>query len=303
MKPWARLAIVAAATAVLILAATLAFMPHGAEGPSAQGGEGLKVVVTFPCLKPDVEALLAPGDTVYSIAPPGVDPHDYQLSPQDIALLREADVIVSLGHAPFELKIRELAEKGELKAVLVEVPRLPGIEIYQNPATGQPVLHMPIYDPSNYKVFVEHLAKVFSELRPSMASHYEEAARSLVEEVDGIAAAAPRLDVVAAADMPLSIYAVSWLGVKVKYLLVPEHGAPASPKTVEGVRRALEDGSVKLVVVTEPVEHSASRMLLEMAEEYGVPVLKVPSPLIVESVPAKLKAIVEEAQSLASMTK
>jgi len=64
------------------------------------------VVVTFSYLKPDVERLLCNG-VVYAIAQVGVDPHEYQLKPSDIDVLKNADIIVSTAHTHFELDIRE----------------------------------------------------------------------------------------------------------------------------------------------------------------------------------------------------
>ena len=68
----------------------------------------------------------------------------------DVAKLREADVIVSTTHAPFETQIVEMVKSGEIKARLVEILRIKGIKILKNPAISTPNYHWPIYDPSNY---------------------------------------------------------------------------------------------------------------------------------------------------------
>ncbi|MEM3892849.1 MAG: hypothetical protein QXR12_02735, partial [Thermofilum sp.] len=74
--------------AVLAAAAVaLSLLLYLAPPPPREGVGGLRIAVTFPSLYEDVKALLCEGDTVVSIAPPGVDPHEYQLSPKDVELL------------------------------------------------------------------------------------------------------------------------------------------------------------------------------------------------------------------------
>ena len=98
---------------------------------------GLYIVVTFPNLKYDVELITCKDDTVVWIAPPGVDPHSYQLTPKNVIDLKKADVIISSAHVPFELEIRDLVQRGEIKGILIEIPRIPDIKILKNPATGE----------------------------------------------------------------------------------------------------------------------------------------------------------------------
>jgi len=265
----------------------------------ADGATGLLIVVSFPNLAYDVELLACEDDAVVSLAPPGVDPHDYQLTPSDVELLRRADLVVSTAHAPFEADIRRLAEEGRLSAVLVELPRVPGVRLLANPITGQPNYHMPIYDPGNYRAFLSYLADVMAELRPGMAGHYECARQAALERLDELERTAPRLNLMAAADLPVVQYAVSWLGVELSFLMVKEHGTPATPGDIMELEEAFSGRSVRLAVVCEPAAASASERLLELAEEHQVPVLYVPSPLAPTSVLEKLSTLVGRASTLA----
>ena len=279
---------------LLAIAALLLFAPLSAAGQP----QGLLVVVTFPNLAEDVQQLLCEGDRVVSLVPPGVDPHDYQLTPSDVEALRNADVIVSTAHAPFESDIRKMADSGELRAVLVEIPRIPGMKILNNPLLGTPNLHMPIYDPENYRVFVTYLAKVFSGLRPERSGCYEGRASRVLAKLKRLRELAPKLSAVAAADMPTTQYAVSWLGVSIKYLVIREHGVPATPKSVRRIEEALRRGEIDLAVVLSPPKAKASEMLAAMARREGVPVLFVPSPFAQGSVIDKLLSVVEQARRL-----
>ena len=65
-------------------------------------------MVSFPNLAYDVGLLACEDDRIVSLAPAGSDPHEYQLTPEDVELLRRADLIISTGHVPFEARIKEL---------------------------------------------------------------------------------------------------------------------------------------------------------------------------------------------------
>jgi len=252
----------------------------------------LNIVVTFANLKEDVR-LIAPNDTVVSIVKPGVDPHSYQLTPKDVETLRKADVIISTAHAPFELKIRELVESGEIKAKLIEIPKIPGIVLLKNPMTGKPNLHMPIYDPHNYEVFLKYVAKVLSDLNPK--GDYVYRAEKVCREVSEIVAKTRKLNVLAVADQPESQYAVHWLNVTIVSFLVREPGLPALPKDINRIEK--EMGKVKLAVVLD-TNTQTSETLRRIAGEHGVPVLVVPSPIEDMSVLRKLETISKEVEEL-----
>ncbi len=283
---------------VLLMIVLLGQLTPARAAEAGREQEGLLIVVTFPCLKYDVELLACEGDVVVPLVPQGADPHEYQLTPEDVSLLEDADVIISTAHAPFEAKIRELAEAGEIRGRLVEIPAIPGLRLLKNPSTGQENYHMPIYDPYNYRVFMAYLSEVLSDGRPGRAAEYGEKASEVLRAVDELLSGAPELGARAAADMPVVQYAVSWLGVEIEFLVVKEPGAPATPGDLLSLREAMSEGEVDLVVLCEPVVSSASRRLEEMASEYGVPVLYVPSPLEARPILDKLSDLAERARGL-----
>ncbi len=252
----------------------------------------LNIVVTFSNLKEDMK-LIAPNDTIVSIVKPGVDPHSYQLTPKDVNTLKRADIIISTAHAPFELKIRELVESGEIKARLVEIPRIPGIVLLKNPMTGKPNLHMPIYDPHNYEVFLKYVAKALSHLNPG--GDYLIRAERVCREVDNIIEKTRKLNALAVADQPESQYAVHWLNVTIVGFLVREPELPALPNDVRRIER--EMSKVQLAVVLD-TKTQASETLRRLAEEHGVPVLVIPSPIEDLSVIKKLEIISREVNEL-----
>ena len=262
-------------TIILISIAGLIIPVHGEYTIN----NGLTIIVTFPSLVNDIRQLICKDDHVVSIVPPGSDPHEYQLTINDIELLQKADLIISTGHTSFENRIRDLINSGEISAILIEIPKIKDVDILANPATGLPNLHMPIYDPLNYIVFINNVTNTLQILRPECASIYNENRLSIISKIAYLLADSPRIYVDAVADKPLTQYAVSWLGIRIKYLLIKEPGVPATPSDLDIIRDRMAKGYIGIAIVTEPATDSASLQLIDLATEYNVPILYVPSPM------------------------
>ncbi len=292
----AALIVLAAILATVVIAALNKHSANSGHGGTG-GAKGLLVVVTFPNLVDDIRPLLCGGDRVVSLVPPGVDPHEFQLTPSALRLAREADLVVSTGHAPFEVKLRDVIDPSRL----VEIPRIKGIRLLVNPVTGQPNYHMPIYDPSNYKRFIAYIAERLAALRPGCKAKYMRNAERILEEVDTVVAAAPRLSAVAVGSAPPVQYAVQWLNVTVAWLLIPEPGVSPTPGEVGKARSLLEEGAIAVVMSSRGgLATPADTKLAEMAKEYGRPLLRVPAPYSPGSVLEKLRVVAREAEELAS---
>jgi zinc transport system substrate-binding protein len=70
----------------------------------------LNVVVTVPPLKSIVEPLLPPGSTITMLMKPGQSEHGYEFTPDDIAKLAKADMVVLVGLA-LEPRIEETIKR------------------------------------------------------------------------------------------------------------------------------------------------------------------------------------------------
>ncbi len=257
----------------------------------AQYTHPLHIVVTFSSLLPDVEQVVLQTDIVEYIVPIGVDPHTYSLKPDDIDKLMRADVIISTGHTGFEKKIRELREEGRISGVLIEIPSIEGINIKMNPETHQPNLHMPIYDPHNYEVFIKKLVKTFTKLNPQYRAKYWKKGNETLEELNLIVKKTEKLNMTAVIETPALQYAVEWLGVKPRYLLMKEHGVAPTPRDVDRIINAINNGTIQLVVVSSPIASKAGEYLAGYAEKHRVPILYVPSPTSPDSILHKLRNI------------
>lgn len=286
--------LIAAVAAIVFVAVVV-----GRGGGVGGEGRGLLLVTTFDSLRYDVELLVCPGDRVVALTRPGVDPHSYQLRPGDRGLLEEADLIVSTGHAPFEIRLRSLLGSGRL----VDVTRLPGIRLLRNPVTGRVDLHMPIYDPGNYRVFMRYLAARLSEANPSCKSTYERRLGTVVGRLEELErrAAGILAGMRAVAATPAVIYAVAWLGLNVSHLLSPEHGLAPTARSLEVAEALLSRGAVAVVMVDSGGKPwgRLNEWLLNTARSRGAPVILVPAPFVGGSILDKLRVVADEAVAIA----
>ncbi|AFK51082.1 periplasmic solute binding protein [Thermogladius calderae 1633] len=237
----------------------------------------LRVITTFPGLKYDVQNLVCEGDVVETLLPPGVDPHEYSLTPGDITKLQEADLIVSTGHTGFEQKIEELWRSGVIKGVLINVLELPGITIFTNPSTGQPDYHMPIYYPLNYIAFVRNVSETLASLNPAASQCYLSRALNVTTRVAGLYVSTPPLRGKAVGDLPYTVYVANWLGLDLAGLIIKEEGLPATPGELSTYQEMMRNGSIAYVLVTVygSTKSTVSTQLENMAASYGVKVIKL----------------------------
>lgn len=283
------------ATVLFVVMSLIIATPFNSVIGITQYSHVLRIVVTFSSLLPDVEQVALPTDIVEYIVPIGVDPHTYSLTRNDIDKLVEADVIISTAHTGFEEKIRELKDEGVIRGVLIEIPKIKGLRIKMNPVTGKPNLHMPIYDPYNYKVFIRNITNTFAKLNPMYRDRYWRKGNETISMVNSLIREAPRLNMSAVLETPALQYAVEWIGVKVKYLLIREHGVAPSPRDIDMVIAGLENGTINLIVVSSPVASRAGEYLVEHAKKMNIPVLYVPSPISPGSIIHKLENISQQA--------
>ncbi len=264
---------------------------------SISENKGLYIVVTFPNLVRDLENIVCSGDEIVSIAPLGVDPHEYSLTPKNIEDLGKADLIISTAHAPFEYRIREMVLQHVFKATYIEIPSIPGIMIKKNPMLDKPNYHMPIYDPYNYIVFLRYVVKKMSSLNPRCSSYYYEKLEEIVNRVEKIVNETRTLNVKAIADTPVTQYSVEWIGVDIVYLVVKEHGVQAQPD-IRLINEMIGNGTIGLIVVLNPPVSKYSKWLIDIGKEHGLPILYIPSPMNNMSMVERLEIISDEINNI-----
>jgi zinc/manganese transport system substrate-binding protein len=259
---------------VLLISLILAIQIKIVEIRSSQG---LKVVVTFPFMVRDIESLLCEDDEVRYLVPPGVDPHDYQLTYSDIEVLSKADLIVSTAHTPFEIKIREMALSKEIKATLIEVPSIPNITFLTIPNTNAINYHGVLFYGDNLAIFVKNITSILISLRSGCRDLYLSRLKATMDRIEKMPLK-PLKDLKAIVDTPALQYLASWLGAEVIQVVITEHNVPVTPRDINNVEENLRKyrGSI-ILMMTE--DSSARGLLEELAHKYGAKLLVVPNPI------------------------
>ena len=94
-------------------------------------------------------AELAPGVPVKNLTPPGAEPHDLELSPIDAATIRDARLVLLLGHG-FQPQIEDAAGTGDNVLRLLDTP---GLDLLPS---GDPHVWL---DPIRYARIIERIGE------------------------------------------------------------------------------------------------------------------------------------------------
>jgi zinc transport system substrate-binding protein len=105
-----------------IAAAVVASAACGGSGGSGSGGKE-SVVASFYPLAYAAQQLGAARVDVTNLTPPGSEPHDLEVSPKDVAAIREADLVLLLGRG-FQPQLEDAAGTGGNVLRLLDTPGL-----------------------------------------------------------------------------------------------------------------------------------------------------------------------------------
>ncbi len=258
---------------LLILLLTLSLVPL--NGASAQ--ESVTVVATIAPVASIVGEAF-PGVRVEVIIPPGVDPHDYQLTARQVELLSRAQVIVTTGgHLPVEKKIAELEREGTVrgKVLFVDDYAKHGFryakEYWYN---GKDNPHGVWLDPYNAIAIAEATERALIEEDPANAPVYErdfERFRGRVLAiVEAYKALAPK-NATAVIQMPPDEYAIDWLGIRAIASIKPEEEVPAV-----GVDRLVPVArNCSLIVYGSDSPEQLKKAAIELAQKSGKPLAEI----------------------------
>jgi len=296
------IALGAIALLTLIVVASIALL----QGGIGREGGGLLVVLLTPGFEDEVKKLLADDDELYVVGLGG-DPHEYQLSPRDLEMLKRASIIISLGHTAVDERVKNLVERGEVKARLINIleiesvrlPELPGDHTHDHDSKNY---HEPYYDPRNLVIILGKLYEVAAELRPDKREVYRGNYERLKAEIEklvdryGGSLSGYKAVITTAEIQP----AIDWLGVSVVAIAVMELAESPSPEGLEEVLRAIREGDVIVFIAitcsggTCKPASPLDQTVLEEARRAGVKVVEVPLGYIAGSVTWKLEYIVSQ---------
>jgi zinc transport system substrate-binding protein len=155
---------------VVLAAATAAVLAAFAfDGNDANEGER-RVAAAFYPLAFAAEEVGGGRIEVQNLTPPGVEPHDLEISPEDVRALRSADLVLLLGRG-FQPQLERAAGHGKHVVRLLDTP---GLGRFPN---GDPHVWL---DPLRYSRIVGRIAKLLG--RPRAAAAFTRRLRALDEE-------------------------------------------------------------------------------------------------------------------------
>ena len=210
------------------------------------------------------------------LVPPGVDPHQYQLTPEQIEKIQKADVIVTIGHLPAEGKIEELEKEGILKGEVL------GIEDYQRygfrylPERWYNNKYNPHgiwLDPYNALAIAE-ATKEALKTRYSGQNIFEAQYSLFKAKVETIILAYQKMNLSekqAIIELPSQQYALEWMGIEVIASIKPEEEIPA--KSVDELLEMVK--TVDVIVYSADSPESLKNAVLELSRKTGVPTIGI----------------------------
>jgi zinc transport system substrate-binding protein len=126
----------------------------GGAGSGTGGASGQETVVAafYPLAFAASEIGGASVD-VKNLTPPGAEPHDLEVSPQDVAEIRGADLVLLLGRG-FQPQLEDAAGNADKVVRLLDTP---GLDVHAN---GDPHVWL---DPVRYALVVERIGQVLGK--------------------------------------------------------------------------------------------------------------------------------------------
>jgi zinc/manganese transport system substrate-binding protein len=207
-----------------------------------------KIVVSFPAYNIVLKEAFPNADVI--LLTKGIsDPHEYQLTLQDLQVLKtltERDVIVSSMHAPFELKIAEMVKNGEIKAKLIDLTKIQWYLTWDGKLVkgvehdhGGVNMHDHGVFPSNVFILIEEVSKA-TGLEPD---------QNFIQKLKQLNATyANKFSGKAIAITPTAQYILYWLGFRDVALFIKEPGVPPSLADLQKVVQYAKEGAPALAV-------------------------------------------------------
>ncbi len=126
---------------------------------------------------------------VKTLLPEGTDPHSFDPTPQDIAMVADADIIFANG-AGLEAFIAHLLESAGAEERVVEVSEGITLLSHSNADEQEPAEHTgdphTWTDPNNVIIWVANIESALSKSDPANQKIYEENAKSYISELEKI---------------------------------------------------------------------------------------------------------------------
>lgn len=162
---------------LLLLLSCLSLLAAACGGPSeATSSGGPRVIAAFYPLAFVAQEIAGESASVANLSPPGVEPHDLELAPDQVRALSEADLVVYLG-AGFQPAVEDIV--GELE----ETATLDALDAQGDLLEDDPHVWL---DPRRLGEIADAVAARLAEVDPDDARTYDDNAAALNEKLGGL---------------------------------------------------------------------------------------------------------------------
>ncbi|WP_456397001.1 metal ABC transporter solute-binding protein, Zn/Mn family [Thermococcus sp.] len=238
-------------------------------------GEKPLVVTSIAPLASIVKEAFGDSVEVVYLIPPGVDPHEYQLTARQVEMLGRADVIVTTGgHLPAEQRMVGLQGESIIKGkvLLIRDYQKFGFRYMKEHWYREKNNPHGIWlDPYNAIAIAEAVKDALTARYPDNAAIYGAEFEKFRIRVESIAEAYRKAvtgsGLKAVIQMPPDQYAVEWLGINVSASIKPEEEVPAVG--VDELIGIAENAT--LIVYSSTSPEQLKKAALELSAKSGKP--------------------------------
>ncbi len=171
------------ATRAAIPVAAVAVLLSGCSSSGPADGNRVSVVASFYPLAEAAQQVGGALVSVENLTPPGVEPHDLELAPDDIETIATADVVLYLGGG-FQPAVEDAVSQAE---DAVKVDALEAVDTHAAPASeveeGPTVDPHVWLDPARFEQVVRAVSDALSEADPANEATYDANADTYVTEL------------------------------------------------------------------------------------------------------------------------
>jgi zinc transport system substrate-binding protein len=182
-RPDPRRARFAAAAVALVLAASC-----GTDAGSGSPGDGLSIVASFYPLSEAAARVGGPVAAVTNLTPPGVEPHDLELDPEQVAEIADADLVLYLGEG-FQPAVQDavgVVAEGEPVDLLQAIGEARSTSEPGEPS-GEDVVDPHVWlAPNLMRRIVDSIAERLSRLDPAHAAGFRTRAGAFDADLVGL---------------------------------------------------------------------------------------------------------------------
>jgi zinc transport system substrate-binding protein len=149
----------------VVLVVTVVLLAGGSSGNGKGSGRPRTVVAAFYPLAYAAEQIGGPSVQVENLTPPGAEPHDLEVSSDDVRALESADLVLLMGHG-FQPQLEQAADQAGGRTVrLLDTPEL---RLAGSPDQSGGDIDPHVWlDPVRYEAIVERIADALG--RPAAA--------------------------------------------------------------------------------------------------------------------------------------